>query len=274
MTQFNRDYFLVVEYDNVSVEIRPPMRIVFDGYKSTGGGLNKLTVMIYNLKESTRLKLIKDPEQQKRINVTLQVGYKGQLRDVFKGQIYKASSSRSGADYITKLESLDGGFAFFNSKTTKTIKSKDNAINQVLIDAGLERGAISLPSQLTRPKVMVGNSIQLLDDFLEDGYSWYIDNGKLNIINENGEALQGFIPVVSPETGLITTPSREMSIITFDTLINPSIVLGGLCQLISTVAPHINGKHKVYEIGFKGDYDGDSWQMSCKCNVGTYETVR
>ena len=271
--QFNRDYYLSVKYGGTTVEIRPPMRIVFDGYKSTSGGLNKCTVLIYNLKESTRLKLIKDPEENKNISITLQVGYKGQLRDVFKGQIYKASSSRSGADFITKLESLDGGFAFFTASTAKTVKDKDNAINQVLIDAGLEKGVISLPSKLTRPKVMIGNSIQLIDDFLEDGYSWYIDNGKLNIINQDGEALKGFVPLVSPGTGLITTPTREMSMITFDTLMNPSILLGGLVQLESTVAPHINGRHKVFEINFKGDYDGDNWLMSVKCMAGTYETV-
>jgi hypothetical protein len=273
MAQFNRDYLLVLTVDNTTIEIRPPLRISFDGHKSDTGGLNKLTVDVFNLKESTRLKLIKDPEQSKRIGISLQVGYKGQLREVYKGSVHRGQVSRNGTDYISKLECLDGGDALFNSKIAKTVKGKEDAINQLVQDAGIERGAISLPSQLTRPKVMIGNTIKSLDSFLEDGYSWFIDDGKLNIINREKEVLSGFVPVVSAETGLITTPQREQSIISFDTIMNPSIRLGGLVEVFSTVAPHLNGKHKVFEINFKGDLDGDAWTMSVRTIAGQYETI-
>lgn len=271
---FNRDYELTIQYDDTTVTIKPPMRITFDAFKSHDGGLNKCTLNIYNLREDTRIKLVKNPEDNDNrvIYFILKVGYDGQMKDAFKGQVLRGEYSKDDIDFISKLESLDGGFDIMNKVISKTVSGKQNAIKQALEGTETEMGVITQQSELTRPKVIVGNVIKKLDDLLEADQTWFIDNGKLNILKAN-EVIEGFTPLVNSDTGLITTPRKEQNIIEFETLMNPSIRLGGLVQLQSVVYPGFNGRHKVFEINYKGDYDGDDWSMTVRCIVGTYETI-
>lgn len=271
--QFNRDYELTISYDNVTVVIKPPLRITFDGYKSADGGLNRLNLQVYNLREDTRLKLVKDVEENRKIDLTLLVGYEGQLRSLYKGTVHKGVNERKGNDFVTSIESVDGGRDLFYGFVAKTIKGKQAALDGALEGLETTKGAITQVSDLVRPKVMLGTATQVIESFLEDGQEWFINDGKLNVLNEKGDVIKGFIPVVSADTGLLSTPSREFSKIAFNTLLNPSIPLGGKVQLVSTTAPHLNGEHKVFSINAKGDYDGNDWSMTCECFAGDYATV-
>jgi hypothetical protein len=270
---FDRDYLLSITYPGETVEIRPPMRVAFDATKSINKGLNKCNVTVFNLKESTRLKLIKDPDEKKLVKFMIQVGYKGQLKTIFSGQVLRGESVRDGVNFMTRLESLDGGYDLYNTPIAKTVKGKDNVFRQITEDSETKVGVITQQSELTRPRVLVGNMIKVIDDLVEDGQDWYIDNGKLYILKD-GEAVDGFIPVIAPESGLISTPNREKLIIEFDMLINPSVEIGKLVRLESTTAKHLNGTHKVEEINYKGDLDGNEWTMGVKCKVGTYDRVK
>lgn len=273
LMQFSRDYQLTISYDNVTVVVQPPFRITFDVYKSTDGGLNRANIQVYNLKEDTRLKLVKDVEENKDIDITLLIGYQGLLRQIYKGKVHKGVNARSDVDFITSMESLDGGRDLFYGFVAKTIKGKQQAVSGALEGLQTNLGATTQQSELARPKVMVGNAAQVIDSFLEDGQQWYIEDGQLFILNAADEVVRGSVPVVSAQNGLLETPAREMQKITFKTLTNPNIPLGGLVELISTTAPHLNGKHKVQTINTKGDYDGDEWSMTCECIAGTYEAI-
>lgn len=271
---FDRDYELTIQYDGIQVVVKPPMRISFDAYKATSGyGLNKCTLQVYNLKPDTRLKLVKNPEDGRLISFNLKVGYNGQLKTTFSGQVLRGELYRDDVDFVNKLQSLDGGADLLGGIVAKTVKGKENAISQILDGLETSIGTITTQSQLTRPKVIVGNAIKAIESFLEDEQSWFIDNGKLNIIKDS-EVIDGFIPLVNSDTGLITTPTRDFNIIEFETMMNPSIRLGGLVQLESVVNPMYNGRHQVYEINYKGDYDGDNWSMAVKCRVGTYVSIK
>lgn len=269
---FDRDYLLTVKFDSTMVEIKPPLRLVFDCLKTLDKSLNKCTVGIYNLKESTRTKLVRDEDEKKLIKFELKVGHKGTLKDVFMGQVLIGEGVREGVNYITKLEALDGGFDLQNTVVAKTVKGKGAALEQLLAGSQTRLGKVTQQSQLTRPRVMVGNMIALIDDVVEDGQQWYIDNGQLHIIKA-GEVVGGFIPVMAAESGLTGTPTREKSIIEFTSLINPSIHLGRLVELKSITAPHLNGRHKVQQIQYKGDTDGSDWSMTVQCKAGAYGIV-
>lgn len=269
---FDRDYELLIEFDSTIVEIRPPLRVVFDCFKTLDKSLNKCTIVIYNLQESTRLRLIRDDDEKRLIKFALKVGHKNTLKDVFRGQVLRGESIREGPDFITRLEALDGGFDLLNTVVAKTVKGKGNALAQVLEGSQTSLGKITQQSELTRPRVMVGNMVKLIDDLIEDGQQWYIDDGKLNILKPD-EVIDSFIPVMAAQSGLLSTPSREKSIIEFTSIINPSIRLGRLVELQSITAPHLNGRHKVEQINYKGDLDGNDWTMTVKCKAGTYGTI-
>ena len=263
-SRFNRDFELIVQVSKRStVSVVPPMRVSFSANKSVSGGLNKLTVRVYNLNESHRLALVKDAEDQdKRIGLSFRVGYEGSLKLLFKGTVHRGTNSREGAELVTELECLDGGHDFLSGFTNKTVKGKDQAVTAILSDLpNTSRGKITVLAPITRPKVLVGPSARLIDELIADTETWYVDDERLYIV-KSGEVTSSFVPLVSAATGLINTPTREQSKITFDTLLNPTLKIGGLCSLVSSTAPHLNGVYKIESIGYNGDNYGASWSQS------------
>jgi len=115
---------------------------------------------------------------------------------------------------------------------------------------------------LTRPKVLVGNSARLIDDMVGPGETWYIDNEQLFVIKDT-EVTSGLKPVVSAETGLISTPTRDSSLVTFETLMNPTVKIGGLASLKSATAPHLDGIYRIETISYSGDTYGAAWTQTC-----------
>lgn len=259
--RFNRDYELVIGIGSNQVTVKYPIRVVFSATKSISGGLNKLNLKIYNLTEASRLKLVKDKTDLTYIPLVLSIGYQGSLERVFKGSVYVGSNKREGAELVSEIECQDGGVDFLNSFTSKTIKRGD-VVSSILEDMpNTTKGKITSIQELIRPKVLVGSSTKLIEEFISEDQSWFIDNEQLYIIKGN-EVVSALIPVVSAETGLLNTPDNDLSKVTLQTIMNPALRPGGLYQLISTNAPHLNGIYKIESMNYKGDTHGDDWSQT------------
>lgn len=270
-SRFNRDYELIVN----NVTVVPPIRIVFRADKTVGGrGRNHMVVSIYNLAPKNRLALVKDAEEAKYIPLSFSVGYKDTLHLIFKGSIHRGQNYREGPDFITELECLDGGFDTLYGFTSRTVKGKQNAIRAVLEDMP-HTGVGKLTSQdpLLRPRVLVGPSRKLIEALINDGETWYIDDEKLYITKDD-EVVSSFIPVVTAATGLLNTPTREQKIVTFETLMNPTLRINRLCQLRSVSAPHLNGVYKIDTVGYTGDTYGADWKQTVTAiPAGSYSVL-
>ena len=265
MTRFTRNYELEISFDGdaQAVVIKPPLRISFQADKSIRGQLNKIRIQAYNMLESRRLRIVKDPEERKRININLRVGYKDALETVYKGTVHQCSNERQGPDIITTIEGLDGGFDFLNSYTSRTVEGSERAVDACLSDmSNTATGKITERPVLTRPKVLVGNSARLIEDMVGPDETWYIDDEQFYILKDN-EVVSRFVPKISPETGLISTPTRKMQEVTFSTLMNPSLKIGHRVDLESTTAPYLNGVYKIDTISYQGDNFGDEWSQTC-----------
>jgi len=264
LSRFNRDYKLTIQVSNAQkVEVVPPLRVSFSASKSIMGGLNKLTIKIYNLKQSSRLAIAKDAQNQnKRVPVSFSVGYDGQLKLLFTGTIHRGENTREGADLVSQIECIDGLFDHLNSFTSRTVKGKNIALDAILSDMpNTTKGKFTHQPPLIRPRVLVGASTNLISDLMNEGETWYIDDGKLYIIKKH-EVTSSFIPVVSAETGLVNTPARQMSQLTFDTLLNPALRIGGLCEVNSHLSPRYNGVYKIETAVYNGDNYGADWKQS------------
>lgn len=275
LSRFDRDYELIVQVaQGRAVTVKPPMRVSFSVDKSVAGGLNKMTLQIFNLKESNRLAMTKDAEESKRIPLSFSVGYNGSLQLLFKGTIHRGENSREGPDLVTELECLDGGHDYLTSFTSKTVKDKRTAVNEILKDMpNTKRGKVSEQQAILRPKVLVGSSAKLIDTLLEDDQTWYIDNEQLYMV-KNNEVISSYIPVVNAATGLLDTPTVEQSRVSFETLLNPTLRIAGLCELQSRNAPHLNGVYKIDSIGYQGDNYGKEWNQSVSCiRAGNYKVL-
>jgi len=272
--RFNRTYTLEFDIGSRTEVIKPPLRISFEVDKSIMGGLNKCRIQLYNIEERKRLALAKDAEQQgKRIPIRLSCGYQDRQELIFKGTIFTGGTERQGADLVTTIESQDGGFDFTNSFTSRTVEGGKRAVDSVRQDMpNTDEGKITERPMLTRPKVLVGNSAQLIDEMVGPGETWYIEDERLYIIKDN-EVTSRFIPVVSAATGLISTPTRSSQQVTFQTLINPTVKIGVRVQLESTTAPFMNGIYKIETITYSGDNYGDAWSQTCTGRLGAGTVV-
>jgi hypothetical protein len=272
--RFNRTYTLEIDIGERTEVIKPPLRISFEVDKSIRGSLNKARIQIYNMEERKRLALARDAEDQgARIPVRLSCGYQDRQELIFKGNIFTGSTERQGPDLVTIIESQDGGTDFQNSFTNRTVIGGDLSVNAILndmVNTGI--GKISPRPGLTRPKVLIGNSAELLNSLVALDESWYLENELLYIIKEN-ELVSRFIPIVSAATGLISTPTRDSKMVTFQTLINPTVKIGVRVQLESTTAPFMNGIYKIETITYSGDNYGDAWSQTCTGQLGAGTVV-
>ena len=277
--RFLRDYRLTIGIGNQAIVILPPFRIRFSADKSDKADLNKATIKIDGLSEDNRRRLVRDPDEKAEKDkdgkdkptsnsskgyfpVLLEIGYLGRLETIFRGSIDEAGSVRENdGQFVTTISAMDGGEDFLRGFIATAVTSKIAAVEAVLgTMPNTKKGKIGAQADITRPKVLVGNSMQTIQDMLDPGQRWFIDDERLNILGIN-EIVSGYIPVVSAETGLINTPEADKKEVTITTFLNPSIKVGGLYQLVSVTAPHRNGIYKCTLITYTGDLDGTEWSQ-------------
>lgn len=271
--RFLRDYSLTIGIGSQAVTIEPPFRIVFSATKSDDSSLNKMTLKIYNLSEAKRLRLVRDEDGDDYFPLALKIGYQGKLETVFQGSIDTAGSTRQGAEFVTSMECLDGGQDFLRGFVSATVTTKSAAFDAILGSMpNTARGKIGSATDIIRPKVLVGNSIAVTQEMLDPGQKWFIDNERLNILRPN-EIVSTFAPVISAATGLLNTPEAEKKTVTLNTMMNPSVKVGGLFRLISVTAPHLNGIYKAKTITYSGDTDGNDWTQQVTGTIAENYTV-
>ncbi|MCQ4169759.1 hypothetical protein [Hafnia paralvei] len=313
METFYRDYRLTVGIGNQAVIIEPPITMSFKALETVDKkSLGKLSVSINGLKPSTRLQLLKSEDEEKYIPVRLEVGYDGKLRQVFQGSVKSGAVKREGAIHIVSLECEDGGHDYINSFTSRTVRGKDQVVDSVLQDMpNTKKGSVTKQQALIRPKVLVGSSSKILTDTLAPDESFFIKDERVHILKAN-EVTSGNIPVVNARSGLLNTPqSTKISAqddggkkgktptnepdtdpagkkdtdsstlaksskgqIVFDTKLNPTLVIGGLCAVESVTNPALNGVYKIYQIETSGQNNGSAWYQKVVCQpAGNYSVV-
>ena len=259
--RFERSYELAIGIDGQVLIVRPPFRIAFDAVKSIFGGVNRLNVKVWNLKSENRLKVVKDAEDAEYIPVSLKVGYGQSLETVFKGSIHRGAVSRQAPDTLVMLECLDGGRDFLFSFSSQTVSAKAPAIDQLIANfPNLVKGRVTNFTPGTRPKVLFGNTAELIRNSLAPDETFYIDDEEVYIIKAD-EYTREAIPLVNSGTGLMATPERKNKRVTFQTLLNPVIKIGARVQLESITAGYLNGVYRVEDISYKGDYEGADWSQ-------------
>ena len=272
MSRSKRYFKLVVQTESGVITVEPPFKITFDALKSGNGkGINKATIQVDNLTESKRLSMAKDTEQIKKIPVALYVGYGDSAELIFKGEVQRGSNRREGPDFVTELYCLDG-YGDIRVGFINTCVEADPIGAVLKFLPGIGRGKITKQKALTRPKVMIGDAVTVMNSLITSDSTWYIENGQLNVLKKS-EVVSSFIPEVSAVTGLINTPERDQSILTFETLMNPALKINGLCSIRSVTAPHLNGVYRLETITYKGDNYGSTWGQTVSCILQPNYTV-
>jgi hypothetical protein len=258
MLKFNRNYILNIGTANGNtLTIEPPFTVEFDITRNTLTSANVCALRIYNLSANNRSQLlfnIMDTGDYRP--VTFFAGYGSNLPLAFSGSITQAFSVREGVNFITTIESFDGGYAFNNGQTNTTFPPGTPAATVIGTLAGslpnVQGGYIGngYVGTLDRGNSVAGNTMDLLKE--KTGGGVFIDNGFVNCLGDNECLPANSILIIDDSAGLLATPVREQTILTFDMLFEPRLVVGQQIQLNSTTAPIYNGFYKVISLKHRG----------------------
>lgn len=234
---------------NNQIVIRPPFSVQFSIVRNTLASANSCSLTIYNLGRITRQRIYKDRYSLTDYwQLTIKAGY-GSLQTLFRGNIYEASSTKQGTEWITKISGFDGIYGIQNGFTARTVSAgtqKSNVLNNVIADMpNMIAGLFGSPGQGSsdRGRVLFGQSSKVLNEETDNQY--FIDNETVNIIGENEVITNRIIRLTSDQ--LLNTPVRRETFIEVESLFIPEMIVGYLCELESKERIY-NGEYKI--LGF------------------------
>jgi len=259
--KFGRNYVLLVEAsDGETISIQPPFTIEFDITRNTLSSANICSIRIYNLSLLNRQRIEFNIYDQGKFRlVRLMAGYGNNLPIIFNGNINQAWSVREGTNFITQIESFDGGYAVNNAKINLPAKKgTPYAIVIAQVAASLQEnynvspGLIGdYPGVLMKDETYSGSTLEVLSQLTHR--TFFIDNGTIYCLLDNECIINPSFTLVDAGAGLLGTPVREQKILTFDVLFEPRVIAGQIIQLQSATAVNgINGNYKVTGVKHRG----------------------
>lgn len=233
-------------------------RIRFNIQKNVDRTPNYTTIEIYNLGPGSR----SDFEQQNSL-VVLEAGYGDRSEVIFRGNIARTRTSRSGPDYVTKIEAGDGLFRYNASRVDFSVAAGANFADVINTLKGAfgygtgEQRGIPANRVIQNGRTFSGPTREQLDEVLESAnLEWSVQDGNLVILPQ-GSASGVPAVLLSPETGLVGIPQQKDRGIEFRSLLNPKIKP---YQNVAIVSKFIDGVFRCLTINHVGDTFSGTWE--------------
>lgn len=258
--KFGRNYSLQVQAtDGSTLIFAPPFTVEFDTIRSDLSSANTAKIRLYNISKDHRNQIRRDSWDGSTLRkVILQAGYGSILPTILNGSITQAWSVREGVNFITEIQSFDGGFAYVNAKCPPFSVQAGTPYRDIIVNLiaslkpfGISMGSIGNYPQITgRARAFDGNTIDILKELTGNGF--FIDNGIAHCLG-NSECIEADIPTVSAATGLLGTPVREVTKLHFDILFEPNLFIGQQIKINSSTGDGDTNKFwKIVSIHHKG----------------------
>lgn len=257
--KFIRRYSLLIETaDGNHVTIPGDVTLQFEILRNSLASSNTAKFTLLNLGPETRNLIYKDRYQTTVFRaVQLRAGYKDFMPLVFNGGILQAYSESAGSssDVVTTIECYDGGIAFNAGFTSMTIGAGQSATQVIKTLAStlpyLTAAPIvgNFPATNKRAEVIWGNTWRKIQE--KSGGFANVDNGQVKVLNLN-EVIEGPIPLINADTGLLGAPKRSDALIEIELLFEPRITVGQALALQSEINPLFNGVYKVQGFSHRG----------------------
>jgi hypothetical protein len=282
--QYKRVYELSILPVDGDIRIIKDLRVNFEITKSLLSFPNLCKLTIYNPNGDTLSSL-----QSKFTSITINAGYEGDVRLLFKGEVRNVFQTKVGTDSLLIVYAGDGEKdwqnATFNKTFIETVSVKV-AIEEVIksfidLTSGAIEGLPDVADKL-RGQTLSGSSKGILDEFADEyGFGWSIQDGEV-VITPVDEPLQGDEAVlVSAATGMIGSPTLTEIGVNVTTLLNPKMLpnrafkiesLSSEVQLGNLFFRDVprtsaEGTYKIQEVVFKGDSREGDWLSTVKGRV-------
>ncbi|MCK6585963.1 MAG: hypothetical protein L6Q76_00100 [Polyangiaceae bacterium] len=229
---------------------------------------NTCELKLYNLREDHRSQL----GERASVRCVLEAGYRDRTSVIFAGELRNVRSERDGADIVTKAETGDGERRRRTARTNRS-HAPGTTLETVVRDLASTMGvgignteqmsALTSGRQFRHGTVTSGNAPGQLGRVLRGaGLEHSVQDGQLQVLRR-GDALAGTAVVLSPSTGLIGSPVKELDerrrqIVTAKCLMIPDLVPGRRVRL---EAAEIDGEYRVEKARYQGYTKGEDWYI-------------
>lgn len=286
--QFKRLYDLTITDSFGLSRIIKDLRVSFEVVKSVRSYPNLAKIEIYNPNAQT-LSYLED----KFSEIVFNVGYEGNVRLIFKGQIRNIVDTRQDVDRVVTVYAGDGEQDWQNAIFNSTIDS-NVGLSAVLEDIQAtfpntvsgDTSLVDIPADKLRPQSLSGASKDILDRIANEyGFSWSIQDGAFEFVPNDKPISENEAVLINPETGMIGSPIITEIGADVTSLLNPSlqpnklftiesaaneVVLGDLF-FRDVTRTRAEGTYKVQEVIHKGDTHDNEWSSTVRgilANVG------
>lgn len=276
-----RAFWMQVQGASQTWIFQSPLTLELDVTRAMFQSLADGTFRLYNLAESTRRDVYQDwSDQGTYRQVTLRAGYRswtnglqgpvlaGQsalnfqaLPMIFSGNITQAYSQREGPNWVTTISAWDGGFAVTQGDVNTALAAGVTTTQQFtqLVEAMGSTVAVgyidpTLNTTLVNGVSLVGSPWEKIVQMANALYATaFIDLGKVYVIG-NGNVipnLTGGLTLITPDTGLLDTPMKQNTKLSFPMVFEPRLKVGQqiVLQSLETVN---NGTYPVVGLDHVG----------------------
>lgn len=266
-----------------------PRKMTFRVNNNLAEQPNSAKFELYNLSENHR-SFIEGELTNKKVILEVSHGNDA-LRELFRGDIYRAFTTKKGPNLVTEIESGDGvaeraggliSVSFGPNNTHLTFLANLTAALGMGVDVSAADMA-ALSEQVLHGRSYHGDAFGFIRALCRStGHEWSIQRGVLQIMVENS-SLKASAIYLDSETGLIGRPSPTRSKIRYESrdasgsrrrrngqqiggveiksILNPELVPGALVQLNSSSA---TGLYACRDITHRGDTMGPTWTSKAK----------
>lgn len=244
----------------------------FKAKKNLKAEPNTCQVKLYNLAPETRRVL----ETTKKLVMRLEAGYPHSVAQLFLGEVRSAHTTREASDFVTEITTGDSEKEMGTARINLSIGPKvpaSVALNAIAQALGVGLGNVSTMAAKLAAKgaaffgpgtAISGNAARAMTDFCRSAdLEWSIQDGVIQIL-DRGTALNEQAVYLSPDTGLVGSPSVDhKGIVTATAFIQPDLRPGRKVQFDSL---GFKGGYKIEDCEYTGDTAGTEWyvKMSCK----------
>lgn len=240
--------------------------VAFSIQKSLRPDPNTAEIRVYNMTDEQRETIAR----AKAPIVRLSAGYQDGMNQIWYGQLIHVENTIEGGDIITTLSTGDGAEEYKKARISLSFGPRtktSTVIRAIAKELGIGAGNVAkIASEIDKSvkadlyisgAAFSGSAARAMTQVcLSAGLEWSIQDGKLQIMNR-GKALESEAILLTPDTGLIGTP----------TLSNNGIV-SGTCLLVPDIFPgrqikiesrFVKGSYRIETLHYSGSTFGEEW---------------
>lgn len=257
----------------------PGFDVSFEVVKTLKPQPNTCELSVYNLSDSHRAQLQELSEAKGKptqgVPCRIEAGYASGTSLIWLGDLRTVETTYESPDWVTRVSSGDGEKGWKNARDHVSFGPRTplaTSLRAMARALGVNEGNLSkVVSKLRQAgvanyphgTVLSGATSREIRDFARSaGLEVSIQDGALQFL-DRGKVLDGEAVYLSPQTGLVGSPSVDnKGVLTCECLMIADVRPGRLLVMESA---NVKGGYRIEKATCRGDTAGDAWGWTLEC---------